>query len=356
MSKGKIAALSSVLLLVVIAGYLWQAGFLAQKAGPPPGPPEKLTIGAVLSTSSSLLVIAQEQGYFRDNGLEVNLKFLPTGPKGLKQLKDGQIDVADCSDFVLVDDIFKGPPFLRCLGTIGAVDINQMMARKDRGILQPGDLKGKRLGVARGTIAEFFLGRFLTFHSLKLSEVQVIDFNTADMAVALADGRVDAVMAWEPISYEIMKEVGDKLLSWRGQANQKFYIVLVSTEAFSKARPEALERLFLALAQGENFIKHNREEGLAIIGKWLNLDTAVFKTDWLNSDYELSFDQGLLISMEDQARWMMRHKFTEQTRLPDFLNYFEVGPMARAVPEAVRVVIPKFEGKDAPGRVSQDRP
>jgi NitT/TauT family transport system substrate-binding protein len=69
MSKAKIAVPASVLLLVVIAGYLWQAGFLALKATPPAGPPEKITISAVANSTSGLLLVAQAQGYFRDNGL-----------------------------------------------------------------------------------------------------------------------------------------------------------------------------------------------------------------------------------------------------------------------------------------------
>jgi hypothetical protein len=44
--------------------------------------------------------------------------------------------------------------------------------------------------------------------------------------------------------------------------------------------------------------------------------------------------------MEDEARWMMRHKLTEQTRLPDFLDYFYVAPLAKVVPQKVQIIIP----------------
>jgi|WetSurMetagenome_2_1015567.scaffolds.fasta_scaffold07396_7 NitT/TauT family transport system substrate-binding protein len=344
MSKRKIAASASILIIVAVAGYWWQAGFWSWKVGGPVEPVEKITISTLSNNLSSvLLVITQEKGYFRDNGLEVTLKFFPTGVLSLGQLEAGQSDIAHMGDFVLVGAIFKGAQFLRCLGSIGATDIFKVMARKDKGILQPGDLKNKKVGVARGTASEFFLGRFLTFHNLHLSEVQISNLNPVDMVAALTNDQVDAVMAWEPITYEMKKRLADKIISWDGAPGQKFYNPLVSTEEFVKVRPRALERLFHALAQGETFIKHNQDESLAIIAKWLDLDPFIFKPDWLRSDFELSLDQGLLISMEDQARWMISNKLTDQTRLPDFLDYFSVEPLAKVDPKAVRMIIPQDE-------------
>lgn len=351
MMKNKItlAIMASGLLAVVIAIYLWQAGIVPKKAPSFAGPTEKLTFGPVLSTTNSLVVIAQEKGYFRDNGLEVTLKVVPTGPAGVKQLLEGQIDVIGCTEYVLVHQVIKGrEKSLRCLGATGNMQINRVLANRDRGIAQPDDLKGKRIGVARGTIAEFFLGRFLTFQHFRLDEVQIIDLNPHDLAAAMADGWVDAVVVWEPFTYDIMRKMGDRLLIWRGPAEQKFYNVLVSTDGTIKARAGALEKMFRALAQGEAFIKHNREESLTIIANWLKLNKSVIKNDWLNGEYNLSFDQPLVITMEDVAHWLMKNKFTEQTKMTDFLDYFEAGPLAKAVPKAVQIVIPKSKDSASP--------
>ena len=81
---------------------------------------------------------------------------------------------------------------------------------KDRGILQPGDLKGKKIGVARATIAEFYLGQFLSFHNLAWQDVEVVNLNPGDLMEALVNGKVEAVMTWEPYIYEIKKRQGIK--------------------------------------------------------------------------------------------------------------------------------------------------
>jgi ABC-type nitrate/sulfonate/bicarbonate transport system substrate-binding protein len=347
MGKGKVAVLASVLLLVVIAAYLWQVEFRSRKADLPPGPLEKITISTLPIYTPGLLFIAQEKGYFKENGLDVTIKFFQTGQIGMEQVRAGQVDIAHVGDFVLVDAILKGAKSLRCLGSIVAAEINHIMALKDRGISQPTDLKGKKVGVTHGTIAEFFLGRFLTFNNLSLNDVKIIYLTPSEMSEALDRNQVDAVMVWDPTTYEIKKRLCDRIINWPGQTGQKFYNVLVSTAEFTQNRSKTLEALFRALVQAETFIKNNRYESIDIIAKQINLDKSVFQSDWLSSNYELSFDQSLLIAMEDEARWIIRNKLTDQTTLPDFLDYLEAEPLARAIPKAVKIIIPK-EDQRAP--------
>ena len=353
MSKRKIktAILVSVLLLVGIAGYLWQAGFLASKVTAPAGPLEKITLSTLPIYTPSLLFIAQEKGYFKENGLDVTIKLFQTGQIGLEEMQAGHIDIAHIADFVLVDAIFKGATSLRGLGSIVAADINHLLARKDRGISQPRDLKGKKIGVPRGTIAEFFLGTFLTFNNLSFNNVKIIYLAPSEMSEALAREQVDAVMIWDPVTYDIKKRFGDRIISWPGQSNQKFYHVLVTTAEFAQNRSRTLERLFQALTRAENFIKNNPDESIEITAKLINLDQSLFNTDWHNSNYELSLNQSLLIAMEDEARWMIQNQLTDRTRLPDFLDYIDAAPLAKVDPKAVRIIIPKDE---RPPRASRD--
>ncbi len=347
--KITLAILVAGVLAIFIAAYLWQAGSRSQRVVKPAGPLEKLTISTLPIYTPAILFIAQEKGFFTDNGLEVAIRLFQTGPMGLAEVKAGRVDLAHVADFVLVGELLKGSKSVRCLGSIVAAEINYLIAQKDHGISQPGDLRGKRIGVPLGTIAEFFLARFLTFNDLSLGEVKVINLNPAEMSEALVNDRVDAVMVWDPVTYEIKKRLGEKIISWPGQSGQKFYNILVATDEFLKAKPLVLERLFRALDQAEIFVKSNREESINIVAKHINLDKSLFENSWGNSDYELSFDQGLLIAMEDEARWMIRNKLVNQTEVPNFLNYFDAEPLARAVPGAVQIFIPKGEGRGVPG-------
>ncbi len=338
MSKGKIAVLASVLFLAVIAGYLWQGGFLSRGV-----PPEKITFGSILRRGITPFYIAEHQGYFKEHGLEVILKPYPTGVDALRDLRAGRIDLAGCAEFGLVGEIFAGAADLRCLAVISLCNSHELIARRDRSINRPEDLRGKTIGVPRGTNAEFFLGRFLTFNKLSLGDIEIVNLPPFAMAEALVDGKVDAVMAWDPYSFEIMQRLGDKVVSWPGEGGQPYFWLLVSTDKFIKARPRVAEELLRALHQAELFLKSEKKESIAIVATQLGIDPTVLNSTWSKYSHELSFDQSLIIAMEDEARWMIHNKLTDQTQLPDFLDYLDPAPLMKVDPKAVRLMVPAQE-------------
>ncbi|MFA5112107.1 MAG: NrtA/SsuA/CpmA family ABC transporter substrate-binding protein [Desulfobaccales bacterium] len=319
----------------------WYWATPAQSLRPYAGPAEKITVSTSADAKSALLFIAQDKGYFSQNGLEVALKTFPSGKMGCEQLKAGKIDIANAADFVLVSEVFDGTTSLRCLGSIAAADDHRVIARKDRGILAPGDLRGRRIGAPQGTVAEFFLGRFLAFNHLGLSDVEFVDVNASDLEDALATGRVDAVVVWEQWAYAIKKRLGDQVAAWPGQSGQKYYWLLMSTDSWAKARPNALKRLFSALDQAEIFLKNHRQASIEIIARWVNLDPAFIKDSLSRSTFAISLDQALFIMMEDEARWMIKNKLAWQARVPNYLNYMDAEALLRVNPKAVGLIVPR---------------
>jgi NitT/TauT family transport system substrate-binding protein len=55
----------------------------------------------------------------------------------------------------------------------------------------------------------------------------------------------------------------------------------------------------------------------------------------------LSFDQALLIVLEDEARWMIRNKLTGRKKVPNYLSYMKVEGLCRVNPQAVTIIVPK---------------
>jgi ABC-type nitrate/sulfonate/bicarbonate transport system substrate-binding protein len=309
------------------------------------GPVEKISISTSADAKSALLFIAEHEGYFGNNGLEVTLKILQSGKMGCELLKAGNIDIANAADFVLVSEVFAGTKSLRCLGAIAAADDHQVIARKESGILTPGDLRGRRIGVPHGTSAEFFLGRFLAFNNLGLREVEVVDVNASDMEDALAHDNVDAVMVWEKWADALKKRMANQVVSWPGQGGQKYYWLLMTTDALVKARPGVLERLFNALDQAEIFLKSHKDASIEIIARRISCAPAIIKDSLIRSTYGLSLDQTLFIMMEDEARWMIKNSLTGQARVPNYLDYINAEALARINPQAVSVIIPKDRSK-----------
>ena len=230
---------------------------------------------------------------------------------------------------------------MRCLGGIAAADDIIIIARKDRGIQTPGDLRGKRIGVPLGTVAEFFLGRFLAFHNSDPQGCGSCRCSTRWSGGSPGNRKVDAVIIWEHYGADQYQRLGDQVISWPGQSGQKYYWLLVGTDALAASRPEVLERLFRALEQAEKFLQSHPKEGIGIIAQQIDVDPAMVEAAWMKSTYALSLDQALLITMEDEARWMIGNKLTDQNQVPNFLPYLNGEALTRVKPQAVGIIFPK---------------
>lgn len=340
MSKKAAFMITFALFIAAAAGgYLWHAVQKPPQPAPYAGPVEKLTIGTIRSEVSALLWIADKNGYFEPRGLEVTLKVYQAGKFAVDEVLAGKIDLAACADFVFAVVTLSGSD-LRCLGTIAEADIHEVIARQDRGLNRPQDLRGKKIGVTRETSGEFFLATFLNFNGIAPEEVELVNSKPYDLKEALAGGAVDAVMAWEPNVSEIKARLGDKSIAWPGQSGQKFFWLLVGADKVIKTKPQALVRLFQALGQAEDFTKKNPEAAKAMVTQRLEFDPAYINHMWPKGRFALSLDQPLLLALEDESRLLLKNRPAAGKEIPNYLNYLYIEALRQAAPDAVRITAP----------------
>ena len=179
-------------------------------------PVENLTVGVFKGVFSSLIYIAESQGYFPDNGLDLLIQDgYETGIAPMRDAINGKVDIASGAEFVLVSVSFDNNN-LKAISTIDLVDAIELVARKDHGIAEPTNLLGKKIAIPKNTQAEFFLGRFLTFNDLSLDDVEIVGMSPSELVDAIVAGTIDAAMIWEPNIYEIGNRLGNNLITFPG--------------------------------------------------------------------------------------------------------------------------------------------
>ncbi len=158
---------------------------------------EPLRIGVFPNLHSALIYLADSEGFFKKHGVDVVIKVYESGPAQIADLVGDKIDIAIPAEFAFVLQAFTHPE-LRIAATICDGSDHDLLVRKDRGIGQPQDLKGKSVAVTRGSSGEFFLYNYLIFNRIPAGSVHVVYRTPSEIVKAMADGTIDAALSWPP--------------------------------------------------------------------------------------------------------------------------------------------------------------
>ena len=309
-------------------------------AGPGCSPKaEPLTVAWSPFESSALMYIAEDQQFFTRNGLDVTSRRYETGAASLDGMLAGEADIAvGTTEFPIVRRTFQKAA-IRIIAIIDRSEFVYVVARKDRGIQQVSDLKGKRVGTTVGTIAEFHLGRLLELNGLNMRDVTIVDVKTpAEWVNAVADGDIDAIATAQPYANAARDRLGGNAVFWPAQSNQPQYGLASATDNWIAAHPEAIKRFLKSLAQAEEYAARNPAAAKAIVQKRLNLEAAYMETVWAQNQFGLALDRSLIAAMEGEARWMMANNLTAERTVPNFLEYVYEDALKAVKPRAVNII------------------
>jgi NitT/TauT family transport system substrate-binding protein len=240
---------------------------------------EKLRLGFLADPLSSLLYIARDQGMFKRHGLDVSFENYEGGIYAMRDLVAGKVDVAVATEIILVFQGFKRAD-LRGVGAISTANNIEVIARRDRGIEKPADLRGKRAGVIKGTINDFFLNSFLTFNNIRPAEIQMVDLKPSEIVAALSEGKIDAGCLHPPFLEEAKKNLAGKALFWPAQGEQDYFFLMIAKDELIRARPRAISNLLKGLLEAEAFLKEHNKEAREIVARVSNLTPDAVADRW----------------------------------------------------------------------------
>ncbi len=299
------------------------------------GPVEKITVAAAAYLTGALVYVAEDQGYFEENGLEVTIKDYESGKAAADALIDGEADISTSAGFVFVSNSFDHAD-LTVFGTVATAQVKELVARKDKGITTINDLIGKKIGVTKKSGAEFLLGVFLIFNALSYEDVKLVDLKPSEIVEAISNGDIDATFTWDPYLYNIKKELGDNAISWPG--GQDFYFVLITKRDWIENNPAAAERFIKSVLEAEDYIKDNSEESKEFVKDRFDYESDYMDYSWPKQEFAVILEQAMLIAFEDQARWRIKNNLTEATEVPNYLDYVYMDALEKVKPGAIGII------------------
>ncbi len=324
-----------------LAPWLCVAAWMVSGNGPAVagGTPAALTMAVTDSPYSAPVLVADALGFFAQEHVAVKLLHCDTGRMCLGRLLDGQAQLATVSDTPVAIASFSRHDFDIVATISSSGHDHQLVARADRGIRVPADLKGKRIGVLPGTSSHFFAESFLLFHGVSPGDVSLVPLDPQDAAGPLVRGDVDAAALFDPANEQALRRLGAQGIGFPTPSFFQVDFNLVSVPAARGARDEDLARVLAALRRAVELIRSDPARARAIVARAGHQDPRVLAEAWHHFDFGVELEQPLLDALEAQARWAMRDRLVPAgVPMPDYLDFIRSAPLRRVDPAAVRLV------------------
>jgi NitT/TauT family transport system substrate-binding protein len=273
--------------------------------------------------------IPQEEGYYAEQGLEVEFVKFNSTAQAIPLLAQGELDVAAgpmSASFInaIVQSINLRIVAGREYIAAGGGSDTSLMVRKD--LYDSGqvdtiaEVKGRRVAInAIGSLQHFYLSKILESGGLTLSDVEITKLSPQDCITAFANGALEVAMLGDPhyaqaksLGYaEILKSFGNLIPGFQ----QGF--VIFGPNLLDK-NPEVGKRFMVAYLKGaRQWLQGKTERNSEIIQKYLGLDKeALAQMEWnpVYPDGQIRAED--ILTFQD---WLYDNKLVDQKLTKDQL-------------------------------------
>ncbi|MNM68458.1 putative aliphatic sulfonates-binding protein precursor [compost metagenome] len=324
------------LLLALVAVAIWQ---LNARPAAPPGPVEVLRLAVNAEYVGSCPVLAAHgQGHFAREGIDARLQPYSSGKASMEAVLQGKADLGTVSDIPVVLASLKKQSVVIIASIFEAERDHGIVGRLDRGVSTPASLKGKRIGVTLGTSGQFTLDAFLNRQKLLPAEVTLRNYAPEQLAGALARGEVDAAAGWEPFLTGMTHAIAGKAAIFYGEDVYAGLFNVAGTGDYVRSHPATVRKVLRALIAGARFCQDEPDAARALFAKASASETARLQAAWHGYRFGVVLDQGLLLALEDEARWAIRNRLAERGDMPNFLDTVYLDGLETVAPSAVTVI------------------
>lgn len=256
------------------------------------------------TTYSILLTIAEQKGLFAAEGLKVEMKPYAIGRDAMEAMLAGQCDVATSADTPVADYGLRRNDLRVISGIAKSDSLSCIVALRESGIRKISQLKGRMIGVTKGTAPHFFLDLVLNKNSLTEKDINLRFMKDEELNDAIVQGKVDAIATTDLNAYKIKEKLREKvnLIVEPGIVLNHGYLTVLDPTL--ESRKGDLKRMMTALNAAQRIAEEKPDEGLQLFSSYLKVSPAISTQLWKNIIPKLSLDSAMVLTLEDNARWL----------------------------------------------------
>ena len=243
----------------------------------------KFSLDGRLEGLAATFFLPQDRGYFKSEGLDVTVDEAATALEPITRVASGayEMALADINTLIRYRDQHPSPP-LKAVFMLYNKPPFAIVARRSRGITDPKQLEGKKLGTPPVGIT-FEWPLFAKLNNVDAAKVTIETIGFPVRAPMLAAGQIDAALGYSFRLYVDLKDRGvpvdDIVLMPMADYGLKLYgNAIIVNPKFAAEKPEAVRGFLHAFLQGLKEIVHRPAEAV---------DTIMRRDDSVKRDVEL---------------------------------------------------------------------
>jgi NitT/TauT family transport system substrate-binding protein len=273
----------------------------------------KLAIGTAKDPNlGAQIVIARDKGYFKAAGLDVEVKFFPSGGDLLAAVVGGSVSFGSSGS--TPTSTLRGRPYpIKILAQMADISGAQQLIVK-AGIKGLKDLQGKRVAMLKGTASELLFDSFVKAFGFDSSKVTIIAMGPTEMLSGFIRGDLDAVNLWEPHTTRARKSGNGHILvsgttsyvAGKEGPNRIYgdHSTLFAPEKIIADNPKTVRAVLEALARATEFIGSNPEGANAILAKVFAMDPDDMRGIMKVNSYTMALDDVLVNDLNRLAAFL----------------------------------------------------
>jgi ABC-type nitrate/sulfonate/bicarbonate transport system substrate-binding protein len=292
----------------------------------------KLTIATGVDPSFSAYYVAKSAGIFEKNGLDVQLNTGPSGSGMVAYVIQNQVQSAFGAEQAGIQNHNIDPNVIVAAeGTL----MLQWYGMVGRDIQDVEQLKGKKIGIARGSGSEVFWLAMVEKLKLNPKEYKIVQVEAPEMVAALERRDIDAFTAWEPWLTRATASIqGAKLLlDNRGVMSPRVYIYL--NRGWAEKNPAAAVAFMRSMVEATDLINKDPAKATTLVSNFLKLDKALTEALMGKLRFDVRLDQDSIanfVTIESQLKGLGK-----LAKPVDYKLFIEPKFLSEVKPDAVNL-------------------
>lgn len=271
--------------------------------------------------------MADAQGYFKEAGLDVQLRTFPSGTTALQTFKTGAGDIVYNGDLPGVSYWANTGRDYRIVA-INDRDAKGYTAMARNAIKTPQDLKGKTIATRVGSTGSWFISVFLAKNGLKPTDVTVKNLDTQVLPIALCKGDIDGFFIWQPFGQrasEICPKEVHELSTAEGYIDGYGMFGVRPQWLAQPANRDKLVRFLRALVKGKAYAKSHLDAVIAYGKEKYGVSAELTRFSMKTAETPIGFDPLFYKDFCSLSAWMQQQRLL--TAPIDFSQLIDAGPL-----------------------------